>query len=409
MLILFGPIIAQLVSISAGDRTEGRVAVTDTATYVATTRPAVSLALLDKQLRLQLQYSPSFTLAPLESNPQLLVFQTAGLTVSYGWRHTTLTVSQSVGWGTQNFQLLATGGAANPPATTSPPTNGTGGTTPSGGTPSGTGGQAQGSGQTTVPRFLNRNIRYLMWTSSVSTNHALSRTTSLGAALAYTSAGSVETAEKANYPTVKDAVASLSLNDRIERQDSLGSTLFVQRSTSSNGSDAVVVGTTESWNHNFDARTSTQLGAGLAGSRVSRTDGYIAYSIYPTFVGSLVDATRLWGGSLATSLTVGSSPALDPVTLVVDPRISLAGSVGWQRDRFSATCGGNTAFSVSGHQQNALSTVGAGGGIAYQFVKAFAMDAGVRTAYQVYQGQPVLPFTYAAYVGMTLGLSAPLN
>ncbi len=55
------------------------------------------------------------------------------------------------------------------------------------------------------------------------------------------------------------------------------------------------------WNHRFNVRTATQVSAGLNGARNSRDDGYVAYSIYPSFFTGITNVTRLSPGSLVLS------------------------------------------------------------------------------------------------------------
>ncbi len=136
MLSLLAPILAQLVTVSAGDRTEGRVVVIGDTHYEAMVRPLLGLTLSDRRLQLQLSYSPSFTLTPIEADPRWLIFHNGIFSANYVWRLTTVTASQYVGFGEQNFRVLATGGAITSVAQTPGAGNSPGVT--SGGVPSGT-------------------------------------------------------------------------------------------------------------------------------------------------------------------------------------------------------------------------------------------------------------------------------
>ncbi len=427
MVTLLGPILAQLVTLSAGARAEGRAVHAAGSTYYeAAARPGAGLELVEKRFRLKVLYAPSFTLTPLESNPELLVFHSASIVASYTWRRTAVSIAEAFGYGDQNFRVLATAGTPVPIAMAPAATGDTGtGNSNSGGTASGTpspgagttapGATGAGSpapaptGQASTQHVLNQNVRYLSSVTSANVGHQLAPSTAIGFSLGYTVVGAVESKSKADYPLVKGPIAAATINDQLDQANNIGANLTVQYSSASNDNFTWLVGTGERWTHDFDARTSSQLGVGVAGGRNSRSDGYVAYSIYPTFVAGLTNVTTLSPGSLALGLFTSAAPAVDPATLVLDPRISVQGSAVWQRERFSAALYGSSAFSLSSKQTTGLSTVGGGAGVGYQFGAAFGMDAGVRVAHQAYQGQTVLPWSYAGYLGMTLALSSPLN
>jgi hypothetical protein len=61
MFTLFGPILAQVVTVAVGDRSEARVVVNDTTEYEAANRPSVGVGMAWRRFTLQLAYSPSFT------------------------------------------------------------------------------------------------------------------------------------------------------------------------------------------------------------------------------------------------------------------------------------------------------------------------------------------------------------
>jgi hypothetical protein len=197
----------------------------------------------------------------------------------------------------------------------------------------------------------------------------------------------------------------------LDRTNRVGSALTFQLSSASNGSDLWLASAQETWNHDFGPRTSSQLGFGMSVGRTWRTDGYIAYSIYPTFLSALVHQEPTHPGTLVFTVGLTSAPVLDPspYAIVLDPRVTILGTIAWQRERFFATVGGNTTFSYGGPAQNTIALFGGSAGVGYQFGKAFSMDGGVRAAYQDYAGAAVLPLTYAAFVGMTFGLSGALN
>ena len=125
MLSLLAPILAQLVTLSVGDRTEARYIAGDDTHFEGATRPLAGLAFGWKRAALTLVYAPSITVTPLERTPRdVLFFQTAALVGSYHWRRTTLSVTEAVGYGQLSFRVQAFADpGANPvpvPATSGP-------------------------------------------------------------------------------------------------------------------------------------------------------------------------------------------------------------------------------------------------------------------------------------------------
>src|SRR3954470_4496132 len=131
MLSLLAPILAQLVTLNVGDRTEARYISGDDTHLEGATRPFAGLNFGWKRSALTLAYTPSVTVTPLERKPRnVLVFQGASLRASYRWRLTTLTLSEFVGFGELNFRVQALPApgvnlAVAPPATgATPPVTG---------------------------------------------------------------------------------------------------------------------------------------------------------------------------------------------------------------------------------------------------------------------------------------------
>src|SRR6187455_2500683 len=109
---LFGPILAQAITLGIGDRTEVRYIASDDKYFEAATTPQVGLSVDWKHTTLSLGYNPSFTVKPLDSEPRnLLIFHNGSLSGSYRWQHSTLTLSETIGYGELNFvsQALTTG------------------------------------------------------------------------------------------------------------------------------------------------------------------------------------------------------------------------------------------------------------------------------------------------------------
>ncbi len=269
----------------------------------------------------------------------------------------------------------------------------------------------------TAARFFDQNVFYQNFQSKLAVAQLLSHTVSLTGSVSYSLTGAIETGVRYLYPFLRGPTANVSVRDQYDRRNIVGSVFSVNYTTATFGNrppiqpsaDTLLMTATENWTHHFDIETSAQVGAGLSGGRNSRADGYVAYNVYPTFLANLTHIVRLMPSVLTLSLGASSTPALDPLTLKLDPRVSLLASAGWQREHFFSNLSGASMFSISGQQQDAFSSIGGAANIGYQFGKAVAMDGGVRAAWQNYQGVTVLPLSYAGFIGVTVGVNKSLR
>jgi hypothetical protein len=203
-----------------------------------------------------------------------------------------------------------------------------------------------------------------------------------------------------------------------DSRNSLSGTLSAQYSVASGRAAQAGVGDS-SWifsggagfGHAISPHTLTAVAAGAALSRTPLGGGYTEYSIYPTFNASITNnALSLGRGRLAFGASISSAPTIDLVTGAVDPRLGVGGQMGWGLDRFSANLSANSTFSLtSPHSPAAYRSVGGASGIAYRFGSALSADTGVRVAWQTFEAQPIIPLSYAVYVGVTIGAAVPLN
>ena len=107
---------------------------------------------------------------------------------------------------------------------------------------------------------------------------------------------------------------------------------------------------------------------------------------------------------------VAAGVQLDPIRAQVDPHLGANMGAGWGRDRVSFSASAGTSLSlVGGSNSGTFNNANGSLGAAYRIGAALSTDCGVRGAYQSYGGQAVLPFTWAAFLGVTLGGSVPLN
>jgi hypothetical protein len=424
MSALLAPLLAQLVTVGVANRTEARYYTPSSYHAEGSTRPGARLTLAWPRYQLSFSYGAAFTLVPLESKPRdLIVFHSASVGNSYTYKRTTVTLSTTASWGEVNFrtQALGTTGITRSPGTPITGDGTTGGdpkpdpnkpttpNAPSAPNMSGTVGPgAPGQLQTFV---ADGPVRYGTLSNALTVTHRPTKTLRLGAFASYTIAGGLNETARDLYPYVRGTTIGATGGHlySFSARDSLATTITMTQAWSSLGNQVTSVLGTEGWNHRVNKRTSTVLSGGVSFTRTPFGD-YSAYSVFPTF-GAFINHNRpLARGTLILALGTFSAPALDPLRATVDPRVGLVGTAGWARDRFSARATGSAAVSVadSGNNEGAFNNFSAGAGVAYRLTKWAVADAGGSLAQQAFRDRTTIPLSYAAFVGLTFGVEAPI-
>jgi len=406
---IFGPILAQMVAVAVGGRTEARAIYGEDKHYEASARPNAQFDLRWRRDSLSLGYGASLTVTPLESEPRsLLIFQGANLNYTHRWKLTSLTVGESFGYGRLNFQTLGVqdpnglGLSGNGTGTAKPPP------VPLGSFIDPQTGAITGTGKQPVInqiRGSDRQVLYQSFATNISVNHRISAAATVFGAASYFVSGAVEAADSDLYPSVKGPIFSGGTWYRLTGADALSTTATVQYAMSSRSVSSWIAMVTEGWAHRLTPRTNTQLGVGLSGTRTPDPSGLTRYSIYPTFNAGITHFTRLASGKFVAGFTAASAPSLDLVSATVDPRLSFGANVGWSRHKFSTNAALFTSVSVAGEgSTTAFSSLGGSAGVAYALTKALSVDGGLRLSYQTLQRTTLVPFTYALFAGLTLAI-----
>lgn len=419
MLPWFAPVLAQVVTLNLEDRSEARYVVAEDHRYEAATRPGAVLHLTGKSYQLSLGYNVSLLVTPLDATPRdLLVLHSATLDTSYRVQRTTLSLNSFVSWGEVNF---LTAGLQNPtPVAANPetPADGAtdGGAPPDQPQPQPTNGAAPDAGAGTPgiqqTRAHNEVVRYSTTTTTLRAAQDVTRRLQLGAFVRYTQAGGLNDASLIYYP--KTHGTSVGVDGQhtllLTKRDSFFTTSIGQHTKASSGNLATSWITSTLWTHAIDRHLSSSFGAGLSVTRISQTDGLIAYGVYPNFQLGLAYQTKLARGIFSAQVATYSFPALDPLRATVDPQVGARGSLGWSRERFSTSLTGNGAVSIASPQANA----GAFDSYQASFVNTFrctdwlSLDAGGRVIQQQYRGDNIVPFGYAAFVGLSFAYPVAL-
>ena len=417
MLPLLAPILAQLVTLSVGDRTEARYIVADERYFEGSTRPFAGLNFGWQRGGIALMYGPSITVRPLESTPREVdLFHAANISATYHWRLSSVVLSESVGYGELNLRVapLAQSAAVPPTTTDTDPAGGTAGGT-AGGAPTGTPGGPTTPTPTQAPsqvRTVNRSVKFGSSVTSLGYQQNLSRQLSLNEQVAYSAAGGIGASAREDYPLVEGLTFGVSGNHVYTwgRPDALSSSLSLRYALASNGNRAGGLFGGELWTHRFGPRTFTTLGGGISITRFSQNDGLVGYGVYPTVLASIGHTTRLAHGILTASLGAFSAPVVDPLRATVDPRVGANSGLGWTRDRFSVNATSAVSFSIAGQKdRGAVDSVGAGAGVAYQLGAGFSVDSGIRAAWQTFQGTTITPASWGAFLGLSFAAQMPLS
>jgi len=445
MPIPFGLILAQTVAFSVGDRSEVRLVAAPDRHLEAATGPTVAARSDWKHLTLGAGYGAALALVPLESEPRAFtVFNNVFVTGSYRWQTTTLTVGQTLGFGSLNFatqalsdpgtNITANSGVGLPPAGGATGNAGGGAAAPApipigtvvgpGGAPVNNGTPGTGVGGQNQLRAVNTVVHFRSLSTRVGIARELTPVTRVGFDAAYVRAGGTGEEDQKNYPPVQGYRFGALFAYRFSVRDDVSSTAALQYSLT----DVVpltplpadslkpkpltswIVTAGETWGHHFDARTTGTAGFGVSYTRTPRGDGVTANSIYPTLSLGISTVKFVSRGTLNLSAGAAAAPVLDPIAQVVDPRLTFGGSAGYQKHDYFVGVAVASALSLAGQgAPGGLTSVGGSFGVGYRFTTGLSADAGVRTAYQRYQGTNVIPLTYGAFVGVTIGAATTLK
>jgi len=411
---LLGHILAQVVSLGVGDRTEGRYINSDYGKYYeAATYVRAGVNVGWKHSELSVGYAPSFTVTPLDSSSrQLLTYNVAGVAGTYHWERTTVSVSEGFGIGQLNFvsQGLSDPRAQSPAASTPGATPGTGKPTPGGTTPPTTGNQGSGANMPTSPnqgansiRALNEVVKFFNSVTALNVTQKISPVFTLTGGIGYQVSGGFGSSASPAYPIIRGPFAQVSADYLFNRRDTASSLFSAREGVVEGGNESWVFSLWESWRHTFSKNTNSLLGTGVSATRTSQPDGLVAWTIYPTFTSAFNHVINIDHSVLTIMLTASSSPFIDPIRATVDPRLSLGAGAGWTVGKFYSTLFSSTDLSlVDANKSGSLSSAAGSLIVGYNLSPAVAVNSGARMLWQNYEGTAVVPLTWAAFLGLTV-------
>ena len=415
MPLLLAPILAQLVTLNLGARTEARYVAPLAPHYQEETRPLAALNLAWQHTSATLLYTPSLLLIKPDSAPlDLVVFHSLSLTATTQMRHVKVFVMQTGGYGEVAPAAQVLGGAP-----LNQPTTGTGGTGTGGTGTGGTGTGGTGGGLATQPLALSQI--YLLETAGTTAGVAYEVTAldTLSIDGGYSLQRGADATSLVLFPLFQTARARFGWRRRVAPPDTVTTLLVSQYGWAKDGSNAWVNALTESWAHQFSLLTTGTVGAGVSLARTTAPDGSVSTSVLPVATTAITHTEPLARGALTLNAGASFAPTIvagarvgqnQDARTTVDPSMSFLAGVGWAREKFSVGLTGTATVSLAGAEQaGAQDAVGGAFRMAYQLARFVGIDAGVRGAWQVFQGQTTIPPTYAAFAGISVADQFRLN
>lgn len=423
---LLAPLFAQLVGLQLGDRTEGRYIKYSGDRFEGSTTPSVMLFLTERRSNFALTYSPNLLFVPGEAAGQrLFVFHQSSAAAGYRLKRSSFSLGSSLSLGQVNFRvaglqgLTTTGANANgTPATGTDGTDGTGGTdttTDTGGATPAAGSNAPGAmvgapnpnAQSGQLRVANQTVSYYSSVTTFGVAHQVSKSVQLSGQIAHNRAGGLDEESRATYPTLSGWLvgATGSYTYRLSARDSFTSSASLMQAWSSTLNRAATLTASETWSHQFDKRTFSALGAGINITRFTQVTGLEGFSIFPTFQAALGHRAPLARGALTMIVSSYSTPALDTLRGLVDPRVGVAASVDYTHKPFSLGASAASAISVapSGNNAGAVNASQGEAHAAYRIAPLVQMDAGTRYSRQSFQSVTTIPSSWSVFVGLSFG------
>jgi hypothetical protein len=425
MHALLATVLGQLVTLAVGDRFEGHYVLSSQEHYFEgsnVTTPGGTLRFDWKRASVAVGYLPTLTLVPIVETPrELLVYHRGGVTGSYRWRRTTLSLSETMGYGERDFRLEAVMAGQPPPVALQGQNQQTqapakpGGTTPgTGGTTPGTGGTTPGTSGTGTPTSPTRPAAQgttpfadLRITGAL--EHLLSKTTSFRLSGGYAVSGGMGHEAQRTYPLARGPDGTLSVRYGVDTRNIFQTALSAQLLYSETGSNSFLATLTEDYTHQFSQKTSTTAGAGVSFGRAEPIYGLPLYSVYPTGRVAATYADRVAKGKLNLSLGVSTSPTLDLTSGAVDPRVGGYLTASWIRDRVDLTASSSSSLSIDRGSVHAFDSIYAALTARYYLGTGISLDGGVRSTWQKYGAETVIFPTLVFFVGLSWGVVAPIG
>jgi len=401
---LFAPVLAQLVTLGLGDRTEARLEFQDgNQTTAGSTGPSAILSVQGRRAKFSIGYQPTFTLRPLDSTPRELSVAhdgTADFGYSYPYRHTTITFSERLTVSQRNYRI----DALAPPATAlPPPEDPTPGPDPGdpGAEPEPEPGPDAPDAESEAPeRAYDGVVRFGTLTTTLGMNHDASARTRYDASVSHHASMGLDRVSRREYPLAFGESGQAGVSFQHSRRDRLSAQLNVAHATGAGDSFAWNAEARGAWDHMLTRRTTTKLGAGINTSYTLSDEGLGQISIFPTFDAEIQHSRTFARGVLGLSLAVNTRPRLDYLRATVDPQMGASTAAVWARDRTTVSLAASSGISLR-DDEDSFNAANGTFQVFYALDAGFTADAGARAAWQTLGGDTLIPPAWALFVALS--------
>jgi hypothetical protein len=381
-------VVAQVVSLTLGDRTETRARTLSNTTYFdVETRPLAQLDVKGRRARWSLTYVPTIsTLSLGTSLEQTLFLQLGRSELSYRWRRTTLRWIEDASYGRQSFQVYAlsqapvtTGGAGAPPGGTAPP---------------------GGIGSTSQLGYLHQTLLTGSLDSTAEIDHAFTRRVQGQLSGGYRLFGGLDNTSREALPWMRGPHGSARLSVRASRVDTLSTSVNGYSLVASNGRTPWLTWAEEEWEHRWSRQWSGRWTAGAASANGYPMLGVASTSIrWRTLLGR--ESAFLADGA------VRLAPMIDARTALVDERVSAELGGAWSRGDWTLLTRGTWVRSTDTKKATGVEILLGSAGISWQVARWVALETGVRATQYTVGGTTTLPAEWAVFGALRLAETWP--
>jgi hypothetical protein len=410
MSLLLLPILAQALTLSAGDTSEARIRSDDTGQHVdlvTTGNLALSLGL--KRTTWTLSYSPSVTQLGLgESSSLLVLFNAGNLNINLRLSsRTTLNFSESASYGLQNLRALAVsapqtnfGNTTGSPADTNPPQPGSTGPA-SGGSSSSTG--TAGTPVLAAPEYAT--IKYGSFSSTIGLAHILDHNWMTGAIASYSDSGGLDAHSETIIPRAHTYSGRATLSRVLGPRDQATTLALANYTLTEPTAEAFFTSLSISWAHRINNLTSSSLSIGEAYSNSTALNGAHSAAVLPIAGATLLlnKVGSLAGGRLSATAETSVAPMVDRLTGSAIQMLNSTVGVIWNKRRFTLQSGVFGATVIGNQSQAAVvSTYGAVESASYQLDRRhWTVTAGSRQALQRFANSQQTLTLWSAFASIT--------
>jgi len=396
------PVLAQVVSLSSGDRTEARARVDGSVVhYDAETLGWIALDGRSERTSFDLGYALLLSDLGIGTGDQeFLVLHSQFLGTSLRLRRTMLSFHQSASYGEQNFRALS----VRPRGTLTSRSEAQTAASEDEGLGIGEPGPRVGVGGTTPPPeaqpiLIDEAVRLGSVVGAVGATTLFSRRFEGTAYAGYDYAGGLDELSRLVYPVYHGPFASLGAGHRLTPVDRLSVFLTGRRSMDLDGGRASTVVLEARWSHRLSPTLETELGAGVSAIESDiDAEGPSLPPYLPVGFAALAHRSRVAFEVSTTTATLIVVPGLDRLTGIIDERAELHVEQRWSDGDFDLI-GALTASQSLSTFGFGLTSVGGEGVTIWHLAAPLAIDTGLRFFWQKYAELDPL-YAYALFVAL---------